>query len=65
MAYDSLGSLQKSIMTNMDLTAREFSYLYSIGSWPAIILCFLGGYLIDKYGSIYLINKFKMNITII
>lgn len=32
----------------LNLNATEFTLIYSIYSWPNIILCFVGGFLIDR-----------------
>ncbi|XP_067006714.2 lysosomal dipeptide transporter MFSD1 [Anabrus simplex] len=46
--YDNPGALQDNFITDMKLTTSEFVYLYSWYSWPNVILCFVGGFLIDR-----------------
>lgn len=38
----------------MTLTTTEFAALYSIYSWPNVVLCFFGGFLIDRWFGIRL-----------
>ena len=47
-AYDSPGALQEQTTRDMDITTAQFALLYSMYSWPNVILCFFGGFLIDK-----------------
>ena len=35
----------------MEITETQFNLLYSVYSLPNIIVPFLGGYLLDKFGS--------------
>ncbi|UXI20375.1 GRIP and coiled-coil domain-containing protein 2-like [Sarcoptes scabiei] len=46
--YDNPGALQKQIIKEMDINIGTFSQLYSWYSWPQTILCFFGGFLIDR-----------------
>ncbi|XP_053692957.1 major facilitator superfamily domain-containing protein 1-like isoform X2 [Sabethes cyaneus] len=46
--YDNPGALQDKFKSDLDLTTSEFVWLYSIYSWPNVILCFIGGFLIDR-----------------
>lgn len=46
--YDSPGALQDVVKDKLHLSATEFSLLYSIYSWPNVVLCFIGGFLIDR-----------------
>ncbi|KAH8302010.1 hypothetical protein KR044_001800 [Drosophila immigrans] len=46
--YDNPGALQTVFKRDLDLTATEFTLIYSIYSWPNVVLCFLGGFLIDR-----------------
>lgn len=46
--YDGPGALQEQIEKNMTVTTTQFASLYSWYSWPNTILCFLGGFLIDR-----------------
>ncbi|XP_030382970.1 major facilitator superfamily domain-containing protein 1 isoform X2 [Scaptodrosophila lebanonensis] len=46
--YDNPAALQDVFKKEMDLNATEFTLIYSIYSWPNIVLCFVGGFLIDR-----------------
>ncbi|KAI1287440.1 Major facilitator superfamily domain-containing protein 1 [Halotydeus destructor] len=46
-AYDSPASLQGHITQDMNVNTASFAMLYAVYSWPNVILCFFGGYLID------------------
>lgn len=46
--YDNPGALQKQIMTDMRVSTFDFSNLYAWYSWPNVVLCFFGGFLIDR-----------------
>lgn len=46
--YDNPGALQKQIMTDMRVSTFDYSNLYAWYSWPNVILCFFGGFLIDR-----------------
>lgn len=46
--YDGPGALQDEFETDLELSVAQFSYLYAWYSWPNTILCFFGGYLIDR-----------------
>lgn len=46
--YDNPGALQDVFQKELNLNATEFTLIYSIYSWPNIILCFVGGFLIDR-----------------
>ncbi|KAK8788969.1 hypothetical protein V5799_021255, partial [Amblyomma americanum] len=46
--FDNPGALQSQIENVMFVRASEFSSLYSWYSWPNTVLCFAGGFLIDR-----------------
>ncbi|XP_034484091.1 major facilitator superfamily domain-containing protein 1 isoform X1 [Drosophila innubila] len=46
--YDNPAALQEVFKRDLKLSATEFTLIYSIYSWPNVILCFLGGFLIDR-----------------
>lgn len=46
--YDNPGALQTVFKRDLDLSATQFTLIYSIYSWPNVVLCFLGGFLIDR-----------------
>ncbi|EDW73397.2 LOW QUALITY PROTEIN: uncharacterized protein Dwil_GK17524 [Drosophila willistoni] len=46
--YDSPGALQSDFKRDLDLSSTQFTLIYSIYSWPNVVLCFSGGFLIDR-----------------
>lgn len=46
--YDNPGALQDDFKRDLNMTTSQFTMLYSIYSWPNVILCFIGGFLIDR-----------------
>lgn len=46
--YDNPGALEEHIKEDMEVTTSEYMMLYSLYSWPNVILCFFGGFLIDR-----------------
>jgi MFS family permease len=46
--YDNPGALQDKFLTDMDITTVQFAQLYSWYSWPNVVCCFLGGFLLDR-----------------
>ncbi|KAG0711750.1 Major facilitator superfamily domain-containing protein 1 [Chionoecetes opilio] len=46
--YDTPGSLQDHIKEDMNVNTLQFASLYSLYSWPNVVLCFVGGFLIDR-----------------
>lgn len=46
--YDNPGALQNQIVADMGISVGSFSQLYAWYSWPNSILCFFGGFLIDR-----------------
>ncbi|XP_066565447.1 lysosomal dipeptide transporter MFSD1 isoform X2 [Amia ocellicauda] len=46
--YDNPAALQTQILQDMQLNTSKFMQLYAWYSWPNVILCFLGGFLIDR-----------------
>ncbi|XP_017864226.1 PREDICTED: major facilitator superfamily domain-containing protein 1 [Drosophila arizonae] len=46
--YDNPGALQSVFKKELDLSATQFTLIYSIYSWPNVVLCFVGGFLIDR-----------------
>ncbi|GBP60911.1 Major facilitator superfamily domain-containing protein 1 [Eumeta japonica] len=48
--YDTPGALANYFKKDSHLNTSQFAWLYSIYSWPNVVLCFIGGYLIDSIG---------------
>ncbi|XP_030633537.1 lysosomal dipeptide transporter MFSD1 [Chanos chanos] len=46
--YDNPAALQTQVIQDMRLTTSKFMQLYAWYSWPNVVLCFLGGFLIDR-----------------
>ena len=46
--YDNPAALQDKMKSDLNLSSSDFMTLYSLYSWPNVILSFLGGFLIDK-----------------
>ena len=46
--YDNPAALQDQMKSDLGLSTSQFMGFYSWYSWPNVILCFFGGYLIDK-----------------
>ncbi|XP_037718950.1 major facilitator superfamily domain-containing protein 1 [Drosophila subpulchrella] len=46
--YDNPGALQNVFKRDLGLTSTQFTLIYSIYSWPNVVLCFVGGFLIDR-----------------
>lgn len=46
--YDLPGALQEQIIKNQNISTADLASMYSWYSWPNVVLCFFGGYLIDK-----------------
>ncbi|XP_075892350.1 lysosomal dipeptide transporter MFSD1 isoform X2 [Nelusetta ayraudi] len=46
--YDNPASLQTQVVKDLNLNTAGFMQLYAWYSWPNVILCFFGGFLIDR-----------------
>lgn len=46
--YDNPAALQDNFKKDLGLNTKQFVMLYSIYSWPNVVLCFAGGFLIDR-----------------
>jgi dipeptide/tripeptide permease len=46
--YVQTGALQNEFQRDLKITTSQFTVFNSLYSWPNILLCFFGGYLIDK-----------------
>ena len=42
------GALEKEIERDLKITTTQFTVFTSLYSWPNVVFCFLGGYLIDR-----------------
>lgn len=61
--YDNPAALQDHFTDDMGLTTSQFVLLYSWYAWPNVILCAIGGYLMDRWCMI-LINQRNICVTI-
>ncbi|ESO96144.1 hypothetical protein LOTGIDRAFT_214694 [Lottia gigantea] len=46
--YDNPAALQDTMIKDLDINESTFMGFYSWYSWPNVVLCFFGGFLIDK-----------------
>ena len=46
--YDNPAALQDMMLKDLNLSEGQFMLFYSLYSWPNVILCFFGGFLIDS-----------------
>uniref|UniRef100_H3CQI7 Lysosomal dipeptide transporter MFSD1 n=1 Tax=Tetraodon nigroviridis TaxID=99883 RepID=H3CQI7_TETNG len=46
--FDNPAALQTEFIKDLDLSTAEFMVLYSCYAWPNVVLCFFGGFLIDR-----------------
>lgn len=63
--YDFPGALQNYFLRDMNMSTTQFALLYSIYAWPNVILCFIGGFLIDRVFGIRFGTIFFMFIVMI
>ena len=40
--------IRKQVLTDMDVSTADFMQLYALYSWPNVVLCFFGGFLLDS-----------------
>ncbi len=50
-AYDSIGAISTMLMKALHITHQDIGLMYSLYSWPNIVMVFFGGLLIDKIGT--------------
>lgn len=46
--YDNPATLQTQVKRDMQVNTTKFMLLYAWYSWPNVVLCFFGGFLIDR-----------------
>ncbi|KAJ8686589.1 hypothetical protein QAD02_022383 [Eretmocerus hayati] len=63
--YDNPGALQEHFHDIYGMSTKTFSLLYSIYSWPNVILCFIGGFLLDSVFGIRWGTIIFMTLTLI
>lgn len=63
--YDNPGALQDNFKSDLNMSTSRFVLLYSIYSWPNVVLCFIGGFLLDSVFGIRLGTVIYMGLTLI
>lgn len=63
--FDNPGALQDNFKADLQMSTSKFVLLYSIYSWPNVILCFIGGFLLDSVFGIRLGTVIYMGLTLI
>ncbi|KAK2912432.1 hypothetical protein Q8A73_006545 [Channa argus] len=46
--YDNPAALQTQVIQDLNLNTASFMQLYAWYSWPNVVLCFFGGFLLDR-----------------
>ncbi|KAI3354217.1 hypothetical protein L3Q82_018751 [Scortum barcoo] len=46
--YDNPAALQTEVLQDLSLNTAKFMQLYAWYSWPNVVLCFFGGFLLDR-----------------
>eukprot|EP00794_Sanderia_malayensis_P005634 gene5634-6330_t len=46
--YDNPAALQETMISDLKITKEQFMQFYAWYSWPNVVLCFFGGFLIDR-----------------
>ena len=46
--YEFPSGIEDTIMKVMGVTTAEYDLLFSVSAWPSIILCLIGGILVDR-----------------
>ncbi|XP_038049842.1 major facilitator superfamily domain-containing protein 1-like [Patiria miniata] len=46
--YDTPSALEEVIKDDMQIDTSTYELLYSLYSWPNVVLCFFGGFLLDR-----------------
>uniref|UniRef100_A0A3Q3JC53 Lysosomal dipeptide transporter MFSD1 n=1 Tax=Monopterus albus TaxID=43700 RepID=A0A3Q3JC53_MONAL len=54
--YDNPAALQTQVLQDLNLNTAGFMQLYAWYSWPNVVLCFFGGFLIDRVFGIRLFS---------
>lgn len=63
--YDNPSALQDNLIKDLNITKFQFGLLYSFYSWPNVILCFIGGFLLDRVFGIRLGTIIYMAILLV
>nr|XP_022914161.1 major facilitator superfamily domain-containing protein 1-like isoform X2 [Onthophagus taurus] len=63
--YDNPAALQDYFTKDLNMTSQHFVMLYSLYSWPNVVLCFVGGFLLDSVFGIGLGTNIYMFLTLL
>ncbi len=63
-AYDSIGALAPFIMEGMQIDREAIGMMYSFYSWPNLFMVFVGGVLIDRFGTRFMSLVFSSLIVV-
>ncbi|KAK9890523.1 hypothetical protein WA026_010599 [Henosepilachna vigintioctopunctata] len=63
--YDNPAALQSHIKEDLNLDTSQYTLLYSVYSWPNVILGFIGGFLIDRVFGIRWGSNIYMGLTLL
>lgn len=61
--YDNPSALQGHVKSDLNITEKEYTALYSVYSWPNVIMCFIGGFLLDRIFGIRAGTNIFMGLT--
>ncbi len=50
-AYDSIGALAPLMIEGLNIDREAIGMMYSFYSWPNLVMVFIGGFLIDRFGT--------------
>ncbi len=48
-----LAALQDNIKVDMEINTAQFANLFAWYSWPNVILCLIGGFLLDRWYKVH------------
>ncbi|CAG9858502.1 unnamed protein product [Phyllotreta striolata] len=63
--YDNPAALQNQMKTNLNLTELQYTSLYSVYSWPNVVLNIVGGFLIDRVFGIRLGSNIYVGLALL
>ncbi|XP_056644221.1 major facilitator superfamily domain-containing protein 1-like isoform X1 [Diorhabda sublineata] len=63
--YDNPAALQSQLKTNLNISEVQFTALYSVYSWPNVVLNIVGGFLMDRVFGIRLGTNIYMGLALV
>jgi MFS family permease len=63
-AYDSIGALAPLIIDDMQIDREAIGMMYSFYSWPNLVMVFIAGLLIDRFGTRFMSLVFSTLIVV-